>query len=276
MNQDQFFARYGVSTWLYLRHRLPDALEKIADAGFRIIELWANEVHLDPRLKPDIPGTRAIMAALGMRAHSLHAPFYGELRIGDPDPAYRARWRAAMEPTLCYAAELGARGVVFHVSTISGENDERSCAEGAKVVVAFVEEELRPLARQAGVHLLLENMVDHGWPRFGCSMAELTSAFPGDDYRFCLDIGHTTVNKLDQKAEISQAGKRLMSIHGSNNDGQHDLHQAPTDGVIDWPGFMSALDTAAYDHPIILEVKGGDDPDAVLARLREFWRYLPD
>jgi sugar phosphate isomerase/epimerase len=276
VKQDQFFARYGVSTWLYERRGLTEALEKISTTGFRVVELWANEVHLEPRLSPDIPAVRALMARLGLSAHSLHAPFYSDLRIGDPDPACRFRWRAAMVPSLHYAAELGAKGMVFHVSAIRGENDERTCADGAKAVVAFVEEEVRPLAKQLGVHILLENMVNYGWPRFGCSMAELAAAFPGEDYRFCIDVGHTVLNHIEQTADIAAAGRRLMSIHSSNNDGQKDLHLLPTEGVIDWPGVVAALDAAGYAHPIILEVNGGDDPDPILARLGTLWRQLPD
>ncbi len=275
MDRSQFFARYGVSTYLYTKRSLTEALEAIAGAGFHIVELWASETHLEPRLRPDIAATRALMGRLGLTVHSLHAPFYPELHIGDPDPAYRAGWWAAMEPAMHYAAELGAQGAVFHVSTIRGENTPERCAEGAKAVVEFVEDRLRPLAKQVGVHILFENMVNYGWPRFGCSMAELAERFPDPFDRFCIDVGHSHLDKVPPRDDVKAAGRRLLSIHGSNNDGQKDLHNSPTDGSIDWPDFLAALDEAGYRHPVILEVKGGDTPDSILAQLTELWRHLP-
>jgi sugar phosphate isomerase/epimerase len=276
VNRDAFFARYGVSTYLYEAHPLFEALEKIAAAGFHILELWASQTHLDPRLKPDISATRALMQRLGLEAHSLHAPFWPELHIGDTESSYRFLWGEAIFPSLHYAAELGAKGVVFHVSTIRGENTAERCAEGAKIVVAFVEEELAPLAKQLGVSLLIENMVNYGWPRFGCPMAELAAAFPGPDIRFCIDIGHTQLNKIDPQQDIAAVADRLMSIHCSNNDGRADLHSVPTDGLINWPAVAANLEASGYSDPYILEVKGGDHADQVLERMQRLWRELPD
>jgi sugar phosphate isomerase/epimerase len=276
LNSDHFFARYGVSTYLYERYPLTESLEKIAAAGFRIIELWASGAHLDPRLSPDIPAVKSLMCRLGLQAHSLHAPFFSDLHIGDVDPSYRKAWGEAVFPSIYYAAELGVKGVVFHVSTIRGENTLERCVEGAKIVTAFVNEELAPLAKQVGVHILLENMVNYGWPRFGCSMAELATSFPGDDIRFCIDIGHTQLNKLPPIDDILAAGPRLMSIHCSNNDGNTDRHDSPTDGVIDWPAVARLTDANGYTDPYILEIKGGLEADSVINRLQYLWRELPD
>jgi sugar phosphate isomerase/epimerase len=275
MNRDAFFARYGISTYLYEAYPLFESLEKIAAAGFHILEMWASQTHLDPRLKPNIPATRTLMRRLGLEAHSLHAPFWPDLHIGDVGGAYRARWGEAIFPSIHYAAELGAKGVVFHVSTIRGENTPEKCLEGAKIVKSFVDEELAPLAAQLGVHILMENMVNYGWPRFGCPMSELAKWFPGSDIRFCIDIGHTRLNNIAPREDIAAVADRLMSIHCSNNDGRLDLHSVPTEGDIDWPDVASALESSGYKDPYILEIKGGDHADQVLGRLHTLWKDLP-
>jgi sugar phosphate isomerase/epimerase len=275
MQREAYFARYGLSTQLYNKLPITEALEKIAGGGFRIVELYGNAIHLDPICQPDIPAIRRKMSDLGIRAHSLHSPHREELYIGGVDPAYRARWREAMVPSLHYTAELGARGMVFHVSNLRGRNDAQTCAEGAKLVTAFVEEELRPLASQLGVHLLLENMTNRGWPRFGTSFRELTDAFPGEDYRFCIDFGHTLINKVDPKQDIADAGSRLMSVHCASNDGEQDMHWLPVDGALDWPAIMTALDAAGYNWPIILEIHSHGDPEGLMERLKVMYEALP-
>jgi sugar phosphate isomerase/epimerase len=80
------------------------------------------------------------------------------------------------------------------------------------------------------------------------------------------------VNGRDCGAEISAAGKRLLSLHVSNNDGLSDKHWMPDRGVLDWQLIKKHLARIHYPAEYVLEVRGGEDPDSVLAQLQEFVR----
>ncbi len=271
MNRDQFFGRYGLSTWLYKNRSLEEALTRIAAAGFRQVEIWAWGAHLDPRLRPDLAQAKALVSRLGLRVHTLHAPSERALRIGDPNPSLRPGWMEAVGPCLEYAAELGARGVVVHVSTLGEALEPPAYAEGCRAVVEFVHQ-LRDRGRALGVRIILENMVDYGWPRFGTTLEELAGVFPEPDLGFCLDTGHAALNRRPIAREVAAAGSRLLSTHCSNNDGQKDDHNPPIQGVLDWGEVVAALDGVGYRYPLIMEIAGGEDPDAVLESLAGMWR----
>ena len=92
MTRDDFFDRYGVSTWLYANRPLDEALRDIAGVGFRWIEIWADGFHLDPRDNVDLGEVARQVEALGLRVHSVHTPFSG-LNLAHPRLGDRRLWR---------------------------------------------------------------------------------------------------------------------------------------------------------------------------------------
>ena len=51
-------SEYAFSTWTLDRKPLKEALALIKENGFDDLEIWANAVHLDPGLNPDIHQVR--------------------------------------------------------------------------------------------------------------------------------------------------------------------------------------------------------------------------
>lgn len=113
---------------------------------------------------------------------------------------------------------------------------------------------------------LLENLIarPHLPRRFGISLAELSQAFPGDEIGFCLDTGHAVLTGLDLSAEISAAGRRLLSTHIASNDGLADKHWLPNTGVLSWESIRRCLIEGGYEGRYVFELLGGADPDEVL------------
>lgn len=270
MDRDSYFELYGVSTWLYAKRSLEEALTKIARAGFRQVELWAEGSHLDPRVAPDVETLDAQLKNLDLQVHSVHLPFAG-MGKGPTDLSPTDYWLDLSCTTLEYCARLGGRVAVVHVR---GPEHEASPEDDATGAVAMVQK-LKLTADRLGVRLALENMLRLGQRKFDLSLGELTHIFPDQTIGFCLDTGHAAVNGVDVLAELQGAGPRLLSVHANNNDGHSDLHASPVNGVLDWSAVEEGFRAIGYEGPRILEVSGWDtDPDDVLRELQELWRQF--
>jgi sugar phosphate isomerase/epimerase len=268
-----FFDRYAVSTWLFGRRPLDEALRQIAGAGFRWVEIWADGFHLDPRLDVDIDALCRLLDELGLRVHSVHTPFSG-LNLGHPEQGDRAQWRQLIGASIRQAGALGAVAAVVHPSGHREPLPEELHPASRQAVRDLVAE-LVEIAAESGTRVALENMIDYGFWRYGRSLAELSADFPDPRIGFCLDTGHAAINGLDPVEEIRAAGPRLISIHAANNDGRSDLHYPPTEGALDWARIEAALQEAGYQGKLVLETAARGDPAAMLERLGRLWQELP-
>lgn len=267
-----FFKRYGVSSWLYSDRSLEEALAKIAGAGFKQVELWGNQAHLDPRKTPNIRAIRDLLHDLDLHVYSVHLPFSG-MDLGYPDRSLKDGWLHLTGTALEYCAQLGGRIAVMHVSGAQRPVDEEQYEDSVRMSIALTQE-LRSIADQLGVRLALENLL-LGKCQFGSSLAELAQVFPDEELGFCLDTGHAAINRANIATELQAAGQRLLSVHANNNDGLRDSHQLPSQGVLDWREVEDSLAAAGYGGCRMLEVSGrGGDPDVVLEQLQDLWRYI--
>jgi sugar phosphate isomerase/epimerase len=107
---------YAISSWMYVTRSLEESLPKMARAGFKWVELWGDQVHMDPRINPDVKAIKELIKKLGLRVHSVHAPFSG-LDIGLPDTSLKARWLEVVGASLDVCAELEAGVAVLHASS---------------------------------------------------------------------------------------------------------------------------------------------------------------
>ena len=271
MKRKIYFELYGISSWLYTDRSLEEALPKIAQAGFKKVELWGNKVHLDPRATPDIRAIKSSLRDLGLRVHSVHLPFSG-IELGYPDYSLKSSWLELMGIALEYCLELECQIAVAHVSGNEWpvENVQyKDCVEISRIFI----QELKPFADKLGVKLALENLLRDKFV-FGESLAEIARVFPEEDLGFCLDTGHAALSGLNIADELQVAGQRLISVHANNNDGCRDAHQLPSHGVLDWQKIEESLTIARYEGCRVLELYGGDNPDMVLEKAKNLWRYI--
>lgn len=269
-----WYERYPVATVLHMEGSLDEALARIAAAGFRAVEIWGSEAHMDPRLNPDVQAIKQQLARLGLHAHSIHLPYDG-LRLGHPDPALKAEWLRVTGEALTMGAELGAGIAVVHVTSDINDLPDAAYDESRAVAIDFVAS-LNRRAGALGMGLAVENLPKLGHQRFGSSLQELRDAFPDPEIGFCLDVGHVLVNGMSLRDEIKAAGARLISVHAHNNDGERDRHWPPTQGQADWAEVKSELAAVGYEGPYVLEVvcspeiPQASDPDLLLRQLAEF------
>ena len=274
MQPDRFFDRYALSTAIFEPVPLADVMRRFADAGFRWVEITADdEHHLDPRLEVDLDRLAALLATLGIGVHSVHATFTG-LNIGHPTLGDPAVYRPLVVDSIHRAGALGAKAVVVHPASYMAPMPAGMEPDARRISIDFINDMVE-VAAAAGTRVAVENMINRGFYRYGTSMVDLAADLPDPRIGFCVDTGHALLNKLDVSAELRAAGDRLISIHAANNDGTYDQHCVPTQGLIDWAEVERTLEAMRYPSRIVLEVIDRKTPaDVTFARVARLYEEI--
>lgn len=258
---------YAVSTWTFEREPIGGALSRIAAGGFRKVEFWADKVHLDPRIFPDLKRIRLMLEDRGMEVHSMHAPF-SDIADGGISPEFIQTWSRLLIDTLDECAFFETHLMVMHVLGRKLYNWKPAESEPIATMIDGLCRE----ARSRGVRILLENLADGTTPgEFRCSMGNLVRAFGNLDVDWCIDIGHTLLSGEDPFTAIEVAGSGISSVHVSNNDGVRDLHASPVEGLLDWPALKSRMRGNGYNGDFVLEVSGAEGSGAAFQRIRSLF-----
>lgn len=240
-------------------------------AGIEQLELWLAEPHLPWRDPDACARLRRRLADEGLRAGSVHLPFYPSVpelvehgakwSLIDADPARRAEARAGAAAGLEAAAALGAREAVLHLGWQRDAWGEEEAGRAREEVATLL-----PVARACGVRLCLENIISSG-TRAAALVALLDELDPDGEAGICLDLGHAHVDGgvVD---ELRAAGARLCHLHLHDNDGVEDRHLPPGAGSIPWPEVLATLDAIGFTGAGALEVRdfsrGARAPAALL------------
>ena len=105
---------------------------------------------------------------------------------------------------------------------------------------------LGDFARENGVTLVFENTAGY-YENF----THVWELIP--EAKFCYDNGHEFVFSRDAKL-LSHFGNRLAALHITDNDGAHDNHFIPFDGVVDYEKVAKEIADTGYDGTMMLEL----------------------
>jgi sugar phosphate isomerase/epimerase len=224
-----------------------EALDAVAGAGYRIVELSGRSGQLDDWFG-DPAGMRRDLNSRSMRAFSVHAPDTS-WDMSSPDESVRmACIRSAVS---CFgpAVDVGSDLVICHGNAPRGKPfdpaDFDASIRRSRETLAVVAEH----AGRAGVRLAVETMI----PRIGrrplTRVAEILQAIEGfgDHVGICMDTGHTNAGE----------------------------------GAIDWAAFHAVLDRLGFKAPRIIEIgrqegeRSTAEAIAKLAELRVRWEAEP-
>lgn len=250
---------YTLSTHLLVYEALRDpALAALSASGYSKLELWLAAPHVPWNEDRPLREFAARLQDHGLEAASVHLPFYPSVpklleegarwSLIDPARADRAEALSAASDGLFAAAALGADRGVLHLGWQKDAWDGHS-HEWAREAVR----ELIPVAREAGVKLLLENIISSG-TRVAKLMELLEEVDPQREVGLCVDLGHAHVegNILE---ELALALPRLDHLHMHDNDGTQDSHLAPGQGTIPWGEVYRMLESAGFDGHAALELR---------------------
>jgi sugar phosphate isomerase/epimerase len=74
----------------------------------------------------------------------------------------------------------------------------------------------------------------------------------GERFGICLDVNHTNFRE-DPVQAVRAYARHTITTHIADNDGVHEKHWMPGDGVIPWKPRYAALIAAGYTGPILYE-----------------------
>lgn len=264
--------RFAISTHVFHGDRLARRhFEALAAHGFDQVELFATRTHLEYHDSRHVDEVAGWLASCGLRAPTMHLPIsmgvagavWGRpLSNAATDAAAR---REAVDETVAAldaASRLGCAVGVLHLGIPRGQP-----ADAGDNDLGSVKRSLETLVERAGasgVRLALEVM-----PNDLSTPEALLALLDGDLGRagtgICLDVGHAhLLGGAPDAAELLSG--HVVTTHLHDNRGRDDDHLVPFDGSVDWPATLTALGKTGFDGPLVLEVDGRGDPDAVLGR----------
>jgi sugar phosphate isomerase/epimerase len=274
-----------LSTYLFVSRKLNrELLGQIADSGFTGVEIFCSRAHFDYTSKAEARDMGAMLANLGLKLTSLHAPTSRDLSAtresGQPlsiCEVERVRRIEAMDElkrAIDVAEDLPFPRMIFHMG------GTRETADPRKRDAAFSSlEHLILHARHVGVTICVENTTSEmGDPAYLRSFYDETRL---TGLRFNFDIGHAFLADGPEEERVEKGFAPLRELvvgaHIHDNHGEKDEHLPPYDGTIDWEKAIAVLKTAPVsDLPLLLELKEKPGPEAPgpqeqLAAARKAW-----
>jgi sugar phosphate isomerase/epimerase len=247
------------STAPFFRNQVKEGLRRVAEAGYRKVEVMVNQ---DP-LTQEAHLLRPMVEKLGLSVEVVHAPFLLlTRRVFGTDPMGKI-YRSVQ-----LAEQLGASLVVIHPPYRWQVRFRR-----------WVEESLAEFSAVTGVAVAVENMFPVKLPGRGVTFHAGQELDDLDRYPYLvLDTSHAAVAGLDILGLYERYRDKLLHIHLSNNAGRGWDSHLPVyqEGVLPLGRFLGVLAGDGFAGTISLELdlrpyaEDEREMHEVLVRNREF------
>ncbi len=251
----------GYNTNGFAHHRLEDAIEILADLGYRGVALTLDVHHLDP-FAPDLLGRTAAVRTQ-LERHKMRcvietgARFLLDARrkhyptLLSPTPEERAVRRDFLEQCVDVAKELGAECVSFWsgTATDAAPNEElmRRLTDECKRLVEHTERTEVVLAFEPEPGMFIDTMD---------KFEELYHGVGREDvFRLTMDVGHLVCNReLPVSKFLEYHGGELFNVHIEDmRAGVHD-HLMFGEGDVDFADVFAGLRAANYTGGVYVEL----------------------
>ena len=253
---------FGISTGCFYQTNILEALPRVRDGGFTLIEVCSFPAHLDYHDSDHVGKAAELMTSLGIEANSFHAPFADKLDISSLNPEQRKLSVNELHIACDAAHELGARYVVLHPGPEKEGKPPPEEYYHRMICAAASLNDVSRHCRELGLTLLLENMLPHLMFGHTSDVLFLLGAIRETNVGTCLDTGHAFISG-DLRTVVHKLSGHLRMLHVNDNHGERDEHLSPGDGAIDWTSLVRQLRQWRFIGPLILELKDhGETPEA--------------
>jgi L-ribulose-5-phosphate 3-epimerase len=201
----------------------------------------------------------------GLPIPSVCGSLHGKFPLSHPDPAIRAQGLDALKTTLEDTAAYGAKTILLVPGRVSKEVSYDDCwnrsVEEIKKVI--------PLAEQLKVEIAVENV----WNNFLLSpleAARYVDQFGSKYVKFYFDCGNILFLGWPEQW-IKILGERISKVHikeystkiAETQGKRAGFNVKLTEGDVDWPSVMKALDSIGYNGWTTIEQPGGETPEGL-------------
>jgi len=155
----------GISTGLFYKTSILEALPVIKNAGFEVVEIWAGTekygafTHFDWHKEREIKSLELCINGLGLKVDALHSPFSEIIDISSPDEKMRLFAVEEIERSMYCMKRLGGKNLVIHPAST-----DQSLKDYISVRFSKSRQSLETLyirAQDLGVRLAVETQLPH-------------------------------------------------------------------------------------------------------------------
>ncbi|KMO17659.1 sugar phosphate isomerase/epimerase family protein [Methylobacterium platani] len=248
--------RFAYNTNGAANHRLDDALDLVADAGYDGVALTLDIHHLDPFAEGwarEAERVRGRLYALGLGSvietgarFLLDPRAKHEPTLVTADAAGRARRVAFLHRAVDIAAILGSEAVSFWAGVPKPGIDPAEARgwlrDGLEQVVAYAAERRVVAALEPEPGMLVETLDDYA-----------ALAIPG--LRLALDTGHCLVTQeREPAAAVREFAESLGTVAIEDMARGSHVHLPFGEGDMDVAGVLDALDAIDFDRLVCVEL----------------------
>ncbi len=243
--------RLGYNTNGFAHHRLDDALEVIAELGYRAVALTpdANHIHPDHTSDAQLRATRALLERLDLAVvvetgarYVLDPRRKQRPTLVDAESEGRARRIAFLERCARIAVALDADTISLWSGIPAPDMDRELAWRHLVVGVRELHERITPLGVRIAFEpepgMLVNSLAD--WER-------LRDATSLSDFGLTLDVGHVPCTESISAGDaIRRYGTAIRTVHlDDSRNGVHE-HLQIGDGSLDWRDIMRALNEVGF------------------------------
>jgi hydroxypyruvate isomerase len=245
-----------------------DRPARIAQAGFRAVELWFPDQHMPESDYAKLRG-RCEDAGLSINNIVANAPD-GSIGGSLTNPADRPGYLERVATSLKWCNELGVNMMI----TCTGNVQENLSSDQQCQSVVESLKAAGDLAQKAGVTLVLEplnTLVDH--PEYFLDQPDTGAAIIREvgnpNVALLFDIYHMQIMRGNVIEMIKANLDVIRHFHSAGVPGRHELDT----GELDYPRILEAIVEMGYSGCFGLEYFPAEDSATSLARMR---KLLPD
>lgn len=276
--------RFAFSTNAYSRHPLKTALDHIAAAGFRGVEIVADKPHvwLDSLTPRDVVALHKQLDKLDLFVSSINANCtLGFWTDAPPEPFFEPslvarektlrEWRIAYtKKALRLARELGALNVsITSGRALNGVPPEKALThleDGLSRLLEDAERLQQRLSLECEPGLLIERTGE-----LKALLGKLKSPWLGAN----LDLGDADVTGENPCHAIRALKGHIFNVHLEDIRGHKHYHRIPGEGDMNFRAIFRQFDAVGYTGPITWELATYDEaPDQACRRTFEYLRRM--
>lgn len=229
-----------------------DAIARLAEAGYRTVQLMATPPHFDP-WQQDAARTRRICALLERHGLSLLALDLAssDINLASPAPHVVDFAVEAYSAAIDRAAELGARWICVG----SGRRHALLATANERLMTSFRDAfaRIHDKAQRAGIPIIIENH-PQGLLASASGIVKFLDAEGYDDMPVIYDVANAFTIGEDPVEGLKTLWPRLAIVHLSDSPKGQWRHDPIGSGEIDFGAIAALLKEQAYMGKIVLEI----------------------
>ncbi len=270
--------KLAFSTNAYLNHSFPEACKRLAEIGYRGVEIMADVPHAWPAylLPEQKDGIRDALKKNRLKISNINAFMmhavddprqkYWHPSWIEPDPNYRQIRIEHTKKALTLARDLGAPCITTEPGGPLEGRPWKEClalfVEMLKPVVEHAEKMGVPLLVEPEPDLLIETADQY---------LEFSEHFQTPFLGLNFDIGHFYCVKDDPAATVHKLAPLIRHVHLEDIAATRVHHHLiPGEGVIDFGATLKALEDVGYQDWVTIELYTcHEDPDTAAKTARD-------